>query len=140
MAARSGLRHNDPVATPEIGPSADHGGHPRPRVLIAEDEALIVESAVPTNGPEIVEWWFDAKAFKDEKNKDWSLDWMPFNHPRKLQFKPYVSHDGEYEIRVDFRIRGSDEASSNTATLKVGADDKTLTERKLGWDNSERIT
>ena len=105
-----------------------------------EAAGLIVESAVPTNGPEIVEWWFDAKAFKDEKNKDWSLDWMPFDHPRKLQFKPYVSHDGEYEIRVDFRIRGSDEASSNTATLKVGADDKTLTERKLGWDNSERIT
>ena len=105
-----------------------------------EAAGLIVESAVPTNGPEIVEWWFDAKAFKDEKNKDWSLDWMPFDHPRKLQLKPYVSHDGEYEIRVDFRIRGSDEASSNTATLKVGADDKTLTERKLGWDNSERIT
>jgi len=101
---------------------------------------LIVENAVPTNGPEIVEWWFDVKTFKDERNKDWSLDWMPFDHARKHQSKPYVSHDGEYEIRVDFRIRGSDEATSNTATLKVGVDDKTLTERKLGWDNSERIT
>jgi mono/diheme cytochrome c family protein len=101
---------------------------------------LIVENSVPTNGPEIVEWWFDVKTFKDERNKDWSLDWMPFDHARKHQSKPYVSHDGEYEIRVDFRIRGSDEATSNTATLKVGVDDKTLTERKLGWDNSERIT
>jgi len=101
---------------------------------------LIVENAVPTNGPEIVEWWFDAKTFKDDRGKEWSLDWMPFDHARKHQAKPYVSHDGEYEIRVDFRIRGSDEASSNTATLKIGLDDKTLTERKLGWDNSERIT
>ncbi len=101
---------------------------------------LIVEAAVPTAGPEIVEWWFDVKNFKDDRGKDWSLDWMPFDHARKHQSKPYVSHDGEYEIRVDFRIRGSDEASSNTATLKIGVDDKTLSERKLGWDNSERIT
>jgi hypothetical protein len=101
---------------------------------------LIVEAAVPTAGPEIVEWWFDVKNFKEERGKDWSLDWMPFDHARKHQSKPYVSHDGEYEIRVDFRIRGSDEASSNTATLKVGVEDKTLAERKLGWDNSERIT
>ncbi|MBU6179991.1 MAG: DUF1592 domain-containing protein, partial [Verrucomicrobia bacterium] len=101
---------------------------------------LIVEAAVPTAGPEIVEWWFDVKNFKDERGKDWSLDWMPFDHARKHQSKPYVSHDGEYEIRVDFRIRGSDEATSNTATLKIGVEDKTLAERKLGWDNSERIT
>lgn len=101
---------------------------------------LVVENAVPTKGPEIVEWWFDAKTFKDERSKDWGLDWMPFDHARKMQSKPWVSHDGEYEIRVDFRVRGSDEASSNTATLKIGVDDKTLTERKLGWDNSERLT
>ncbi len=101
---------------------------------------LIVEAAVPTAGPEIVEWWFDVKNFKDERGKDWSLDWMPFDHARKMQSKPWVSFDGEYEIRVDFRIRGSDEATSNTATLKIGLDDKTLAERKLGWDNSERIT
>ncbi len=101
---------------------------------------LIVEASVPTAGPEIVEWWFDVKAFRDERSKDWSLDWMPFDHSRKMQSRPWVSHDGEYEIRVDFRVRGSDEATSNTATLKIGLDDKTLTERKLGWDNSERIT
>lgn len=101
---------------------------------------LVVAAAVPTAGPEIVEWWFDAKTFKDERDKDWSLDWMPFDHARKMVSHPWVSHDGEYEIRVDFRIRGSDEATSHTATLKIGIDESTLTERKLGWDNSERIT
>lgn len=105
-----------------------------------EAATLIVEDAVPTDGPEIVEWWWDVKSFKDERSKDWSLDWMPFDHARKMQAKPYVSFDGEYEMRVDFRVRGSDEATSHTATLKLGVGDKTLAERKLGWDNSERIT
>lgn len=105
-----------------------------------EAATLIVEQSVPVNGPEIVEWWFDVKRFKDERSKDWSADWMPFDHPRKLQSKESVSFDGEYEVMVDFRIRGSDKATSNTATLKLGVDDKELTSRKLGWDNSERIT
>lgn len=105
-----------------------------------EAAALIVQQAVPLDGPEIVEWWFDAKTFKDERSKEWSADWMPFDHARKMQAKQYVNFDGEYELQVDFRIRGSSEASSNTATLKIGVDDKELATRKLGWDNSERIT
>lgn len=105
-----------------------------------EAATLVVEDAVPTSGPEIVEWWFDKKNFRDERSKDWSVDWMPFDHARKMQDNPWVSFDGEYEYRVDFRIRGSDEASSQTATLKIGVGDATLAERKIGWDNSERIT
>ncbi len=105
-----------------------------------EAATLIVEEAVPTDGPQIVEWWLDQKAFRDERGKDWSVDWMPFDHARKMQAKPWVSYDGEFEYRVDFRIRGSDEATSHTATLKIGVDGETLAERKLGWDNSDRIT
>ena len=105
-----------------------------------EAAASIVEKSVPTNGPEIVEWWFDARRFKDERNGDWSADWMPFDDTRKMQSKEWVSFDGEYEVRVDFRIRGSDEATSNSATLKLGYGEKQLAQRKLGWDNSARIT
>lgn len=105
-----------------------------------EAATAVVEEAVPTDGPEIVEWWLNVKDFRDARSKDWSVDWMPFDHARKLEAKPWVSYDGEYELRVDFRIKGSDEATSHTATLKLGVGDQTLTERKLGWDNSERIT
>lgn len=105
-----------------------------------EAAALIVEKAVPTDGPGIVEWWFDGDKFKDPRNADWGADWMPFDHPRKMQSHEYVNYDGEYEVMVDFRIRGSSEATSNTVTLKLGVGDKELTQRKLGWDNSERIT
>lgn len=105
-----------------------------------EAAALIVEKAVPTDGPGILESSFDLKAFRDERNKDWSVDRMPFDHARKMQGRPWVGHDGEYEISLDFRVVGSKEASSQTATLKLGVDEELLAERALGWDASERLT
>ncbi len=105
-----------------------------------EAATLIVEEAVPTEGPGIVEWWFDGKKFKDERNADWGADWLPFDHARKMRSHEYVSYDGEYEVMMDFRIRGSNEATANTVTLKLGVGDQELAQRKLGWDNSERIT
>ncbi|MDF1738684.1 MAG: DUF1592 domain-containing protein [Verrucomicrobiales bacterium] len=105
-----------------------------------EAAEVVVEKGVSTNEPEIVEWWPSLDSFKDERSGDWSVSWMPFNHARKMAAEPWINFDGEYEIRVDFYIRGSEEASSHSATLKVGVDDKVLTERKLGWDNSKTIT
>ncbi len=100
----------------------------------------VVEEAVPLNGPEIVEWWLDLDTFRDDRSKDWSLDWLAFNHARVMKANPWVSFDGEYEVLVEFSIRGSKAASSHTATMILGVDDKELTRRKLGWDNSERLT
>ncbi|MDF1850069.1 MAG: DUF1592 domain-containing protein [Verrucomicrobiales bacterium] len=100
----------------------------------------VVEKAVPTEGPEIQEWWLDIKSFRDERSESWSVDWMPFDHSRKMVSKPWINFDGEYELRVDFAIKGSNEASSHSATLKVGRGEETLTSRKLGWDNSKRLT
>jgi len=100
----------------------------------------VVDEAVPTEGPQIVEHWQDLKKFEDERNEKWSVDWMPFGHARRMEHQPWIPHDGEYEVRVDFRIRGSDAATSHSATLRVGVDDEKLAQRKLGWDNSNRIT
>lgn len=105
-----------------------------------EAASLIVEKAIPTDGPVILEWYFDLKTFRDERNKDWSVDRMPFDHPRKMQAKPWVSHDGEYEVTLGFRIVGSAEATSQTAKLKIGIGDQILAERQLGWDNSPMLT
>ena len=105
-----------------------------------EAAAQVVEKAVPTNGPEIVEWSIEPKTFKDERSKDWSVGWMPFEHPRKMETNRYISFDGEYEIAIEFRIRGSEEATSNTAELKLGVDDKVLAKRSVGWDASRKLT
>lgn len=100
----------------------------------------VVEEAVPLDGPQIVEWWLDKRAFKDDRSGDWSVDWMPFDHARKMKYEPWVSYEGEYELKVEFQIKGSDAATSQTATLQIGVGDKVLAERKLGWDNSSKIT
>lgn len=105
-----------------------------------EAAEAVVERAVPTNGPEIVEWWLNKKEFRDVRSKEWSVDWMPFDHARKMEGKPWINYDGDYEIRIDFRVRGSDGATSNTGTLKVGVDDKELASRKLGWDVSRTLS
>jgi hypothetical protein len=105
-----------------------------------EAAELVVEKAVPTDGPEIVEWWLNKKEFRDDRSEDWSVEWMPFDHPRKMEENPWINFDGEYEIRVDFRIRGSERASSHSASLKIGVGDKELTSRKLGWDNSRSLS
>ncbi len=100
----------------------------------------IVDAAVPVTGPEIIEWWFEAKTFRDEKNPSWEAKWMPFDQARKLSSKPWVSYDGEYEIAVDYGIRGSDQPSSQTAIFKMGVEDKVLGEQKLVWNKSDRLT
>lgn len=100
----------------------------------------VVAKSVPTEGPQIQEWWLDRNSFRDERSEKWSVDWMPFDHARRMESKPWINFDGEYEIRVDFAIKGSEEATSHSATLKIGRDGEELTSRKLGWDNSRRIT
>ncbi|MEM6915666.1 MAG: DUF1592 domain-containing protein, partial [Verrucomicrobiota bacterium] len=100
----------------------------------------VVEEAVPTDGPEIVEWYLSKDDFRDKRSESWSVDWIPFEHARKMESNPWVNYDGEYELRVDFRIAGSREASSHSASLKLGVGDKELTSRKLGWDNSQRLS
>jgi len=104
-----------------------------------EAARIVVEKGVPTSGPVIQEWGIDTKTFQDERNEKWSVKWMPFDHARRHEAKPWIQYDGEYEIRVDFAVRGSDEATSHSALLRLGMDDKELNSRKLGWDQSRRL-
>ncbi|MEM9016439.1 MAG: DUF1587 domain-containing protein, partial [Verrucomicrobiota bacterium] len=99
----------------------------------------VVEQSIPTDGPQIVEWWLDLKDFRDERSESWSVDWMPFDHARKMEATPWVNYDGEYEILVEFAIKGSSAATSHSATMEIGVGDKELTSRKFGWDNSRSI-
>ncbi len=108
------------------------------KYMEAADRAVI--DAVPLHGPDIVQWFLNIDKFKDERSDDWSLDWLPFSHARTMESLQSVEHDGEYEISVYFEIKGSSDASSHTATLSVGVDDRELNKRKLGWDNSGRLT
>jgi len=104
-----------------------------------EAASQVAEEVVPLEGPQIMQWSLNLGEFKDERKEDWGVDWIPFNHPRKMQANSSISHDGEYEMHIEFKIKGSSEASSNTVTFRVGVDDKELVSRNLGWDNSEKL-
>ncbi|MEM7602830.1 MAG: DUF1587 domain-containing protein [Verrucomicrobiota bacterium] len=105
-----------------------------------EASEKVVEKAVPTDGPEILSWTLNKDDFRDMRSESWSLDWMPFEHARKMEHSPWINFDGEYEVKVDFRIAGSGAASSHSASLQVGVGENELISRKLGWDNSKRLT
>jgi hypothetical protein len=105
-----------------------------------EAAAVIVEKAVPTTGPQIPTQWIGLETFKDAKNEKHSLNWMPFQSERVYAGKPWINHAGEYEVRVEFAVKGSEAATSHAATLALEVGDQKITERKLGWDNAKTLT
>lgn len=100
----------------------------------------VVAKAVSVEGPKIPTLWIPVDLFKDPKSEKAGLKYVPFNKSRTLLGRPWVNHDGEYQVNVEFAIKGSMEATSHSATLRFGVGDKTLVERKLGWDNSKTLT
>lgn len=100
----------------------------------------IVAASVPTGGIEIIEWWHEPKQFSGDPNKAWKADWTPLGEARKLVAHPWVGYDGEYEVSLDYNIRGSNEPSDQSATLKWGVGDKVLGEAKLAWTKADRLT
>lgn len=100
----------------------------------------IVADAVPTEGPRIPTHWIGIENFKDPKNEKHSLNWTGFRSERTYLGKPWINHDGEYELRIEFAIKGSMEATSNSAKFTVALGDQVIAERDLGWDNSKSIT
>lgn len=101
----------------------------------------IVKDAVPTSGPVIPTKWINVTDFKNQepKQEKQTMKWMGFNWPRDYRAKPWIDHDGEYEIRVEFAIKGSMEATSHTSKLELKLGDQVLADRDLGWDNSKSL-
>ncbi|MCF6314120.1 MAG: DUF1592 domain-containing protein [Verrucomicrobiales bacterium] len=100
----------------------------------------IVAKAVPLNGPQIPTHWFDAKSFRGKDKPNHKLDWIPLESNRKIYGKRWVNYDGEYLVRVDFKISGSAAATNQSGTLKFGVDGKDLISRKVGWDNTKSLS
>lgn len=105
-----------------------------------EAAAAVIEKAVPATGPQIPTQGIGIESFKVEQNNKRTLNWMPFDDARTYTGKPYIKYAGEHELRVDFAIKGSDEATSHTATFAIESGGKRIAERKVGWDNSDTIT
>ncbi len=101
----------------------------------------IVADAVPTSGPVIPTQWIGIENFKnqDPKQQKQTMNWMGFNWTREYRGTPWINHDGEYEIRIEFAVKGSMEATSHSANLALQLGDQKLVDRDLGWDNSKTL-
>ncbi len=99
----------------------------------------IAAKAVPVDGPQIVEWWVENKEFKSEQNEKHHMGYIPMDANWTFKSNRWVAHDGEYELSLEFTIKGSNEATEQTGTLNFGYDGKDLVQRKIGWDNSKSL-
>jgi len=99
----------------------------------------IATKAIPVDGPQIVEWWIDNKEFKSEQNPKHHMGYIPMDANWSFKANRWVGFDGEYELLVEFSIKGSAEATEQTGTLHFGYDGKDLIQRKIGWDNSKAL-
>ncbi len=106
-----------------------------------EAAETIVADAVPTEGPRIPTQWIGIENFKNQEPKqaEQTMKWMGFSWPRDYRGTPWINHDGEYEIRVEFTVKGSMEATSHTANLALKLGETVLVDRDLGWDNSDTL-
>lgn len=104
-----------------------------------EAAQTVAEDAVPVDGPQIVKWWMGNHEFKSPQNEKYHLEWVPLNSKRTYEASRWVNFDGEYELDVEFYVKGSNEATQQTGTLSFGYDGKDVMTRKVGWDNSKSI-
>ncbi|PHS18696.1 MAG: hypothetical protein COA78_01550 [Blastopirellula sp.] len=99
----------------------------------------IVKRGVPTDGPSILTTKLYGSHLKNTKNPKITADSLPFTQERTVEGKRAVKHAGRYRVSVDMTVMGSDEATSNTAKLKLTVNNQELKQRDLGWDNRKHI-
>lgn len=99
----------------------------------------IAAEAVPVDGPQIVTWSFGADELKIPGNDKLRVNWIPLDAQRNYVGNRWVSHDGEYEITVEWKMAGSKEATEESGTLRLSYDGEEVVSRQVGWDNAQRI-
>ncbi len=65
---------------------------------------------------------------------------LPLAEPATTFHSRTLQHPGRYRIIVDLRVGGSEEATVETATLRLGVNGAALNEQSLGWDHRQTIT
>ncbi|MEW6304171.1 MAG: DUF1592 domain-containing protein [Verrucomicrobiota bacterium] len=65
--------------------------------------------------------------------------WMPFANEATVQLTRTNQYPGRYRIAVDLSVRGSEEATTHTARLRLLLNGQEIETRQLGWDNRRSI-
>jgi hypothetical protein len=66
--------------------------------------------------------------------------WLPFANAAVAEHTRDVKRAGKYQVNVQFRVAGSTEATTHTATLVLRVNGAEAARRHLSWDNSKSLT
>jgi hypothetical protein len=83
---------------------------------------------------------FTGSRFQKEGDEKQRADWLPFKQERKAFLKGGAPAKGVYQVTLDYAVRGSDQATDQSAQIELWVNGKKISERLAGWDQSEKIT
>lgn len=81
-----------------------------------------------------------ADQFRVKADTKKNAKWLPFASAAVAELSRDVKNAGRYQVTVQFRVAGSTEATTHTATLLLRANGQEAARRHLSWDNSKSLT
>ena len=90
--------------------------------------------------PQIPSLQIPGERFRELSNTVTNARSLPFATPALVSHSRRVQNAGRYRVTVEFRVTGSEEATTETARLMVFANTNLLQEQSLGWDNRRSIS
>jgi hypothetical protein len=78
--------------------------------------------------------------FRETGAKPRSDRQLAFARPARTTLERTLAHSGRYRVAVNFRVTGSENATTETARLMLWANTNQLQEQFIGWDNRQSIT
>lgn len=106
-----------------------------------EAASSIVESALPKGAAmQTPVRSFEGNRFREDGDEKQRADWLPFKGERKVSLKGEAPAKGVYLVSLDYAVRGSASATDQSARLELLVNGKKVSDRTIGWDQSDKIT
>ncbi|MCW1922352.1 DUF1592 domain-containing protein [Luteolibacter arcticus] len=108
------------------------------KYIAAADEvvALALPEGAAAQVPRID---IEGKAFKVPFDDKITGRWLPFAKKQQVTVEQEIPYDGEYQIKVEYAIKGATEATVHEAQMVVKAGGAKVGEVSLGWDQRRVI-
>jgi hypothetical protein len=100
----------------------------------------IVAKAVDTTSGRIPVIKLSADRFKSKADPKKNARHLSFSEPGAVEHTAEIRHPGEYQLKLEVSVRGSEEATIHSADFVVTVNGTELERRHLSWDNQKSIT
>ncbi len=108
------------------------------KYIAAADEvvALALPEGAAAQVPRID---IEGKDFKNSGDPKSTGLWMPFAKKGEVRTSQEIKWDGDYQVTLEYAIKGANEATIHEALMEVSAGGKKVGEESLGWDQRRTI-